>query len=39
VEDVTIAEILGGSVREVVEEVAKMQQLCEISTKSFTVLR
>jgi len=39
VEDITIAEILEGSGREVVEEVAKMQQLCEISMKSFTVAR
>jgi len=39
VEDVTVAEILGGSGREVVEEVVKMQQLYEISTKSFTVAR
>jgi len=31
VEDVTVAEFLGGSGREVVEEVVEMQQLCEIS--------
>jgi len=39
VEDVTVVEILGGSGREVVEKVVKMQQLCEISTKSFVVAR